>query len=406
MRIVTGARDEQGVALPLALLTLALLVPLMLALASLSVSEPVIAANQLRASQARALADSGLQYALWGLAVPAENGGLASVPPETASPPPFDGRTLVAVGLTGGFTLRVAAHTGGDPQVRTVTAVGWVAGSGEGSARAHRQVIADVVAIPHLGLRAPCALCVRGALALSGNIVVDGTNQDPACGADARHGVVSAGATTVTGPVVLTGGAGGVAQHQPGSALDAVTLSAAALDALRALARRNGTYYGPGFPRGGAVSDGNPSWEGHVVFDAAHRLRDGVVFVDTTDGRPPAPGAGADTLAVARLDAGAVAAADGVFGGWLVVNGALDVTVATRLRGLVYAADTLTVGAAGAASIEGLAVALNVRQPEARLETIAAGGLRVAFDCQAAGGAGVVPHGFALIPGSYREERD
>ena len=406
VRIATDGRNQQGVALPLALLTLALLVPLMLAFASLSVSEPVIAANQLRASQARALADSGLQYALWGLAMPAEQGGLAALPPGATSPPPFDGRTLVAVGLTGGFTLQVAAHAGGDPQVRTVTAIGWVAGSGEGSARAHRQVIADVVAIPHLGLRAPCALCARGALTLAGNLAVDGTNLDPDCGGDTRHGVVSGAATTVTGPVALTGGAGGLAQHQPASTLDAVTLSPAALDALRDLARRNGTYYGPGFPRGGTVSDGSTSWDGHIVFDAAHRLRDGVVFVDTADGRPPEPGAGADTLAAARLDAGAVAAADGVFRGWLVVNGALDVTAATRLQGLVYAADTLTYGTAGAGSIEGLAVALNVRQPEARLETTAAGGLRVAFDCRAAGGAGVVPRGFALIPGSYREERD
>jgi hypothetical protein len=30
----------------------------------------------------------------------------------------------------------------------------------------------------------------------------------------------------------------------------------------------------------------------------------------------------------------------------------------------------------------------------------------VTFDCGAVGAAGLVPHGFALVPGSYREERD
>jgi hypothetical protein len=367
------------------------------------VSEPVIAANQLRASQARALADSGLQYALWGLDTPVERGGVPSPLPASPAPAPFDGRMLVAVGLTGGFTVAIADHASGDPQARTVTAIGWVAASGQGAARAHRQVIADVAAIPHLGRRAPCALCVRGALDLAGNVAVDGTNRDPECGGDGRHGALSRDATTVTGPVALAGGAGGLLQHQPAAALDAVTLSPAALDALRTLARRHGTYYGPGFPRGGSVSDGSVAWDGRVVFDAAHPLRDGIVFVDAVDGRTQAPDA---PLASARLEAGGVAGVDGVFRGWLVVNGALDLAGGARLRGLVYAVDTLTYRGPGPGSLEGLAVALNAREATTRLEASAGGSLRVTFDCGAAGGAGRVPHGFALVPGTYREERD
>jgi hypothetical protein len=391
-------RDERGVALPMALLSLGLLVPLMLALASLSVSEPVIAGNQVRASQGRALADSGLQHALWALTTSAT----ASSLPAAA---PFDGRTLVAVGMTGGFTVQVAAHAGGDPQVRTITAVGWVAGSGAGAARAHRQVVADAVAIPDPARRAPCALCVRGALSLTGNVAVDGTGADPACAA-ARHGAVSAGAATLTGPVALSGGAGGLASHQPASAFDPVTISPAALDALRALAMRGGTYYGPGFPAGGRVSDGRPTWDGRVVFDARHPLRDGVVFIDTTDGRTIEPGGATTSLAAARLEPGATAAPDGVFRGWIVVNGSLEITAPVRLRGLVYALDTLTYRAPGEGRLEGLVVALNARAPESRLEATGGGGLRVAFDCPQAGGAGIVPHGFALVPGTYREERD
>jgi Tfp pilus assembly protein PilX len=73
--MVAMLRDQRGVALPMALLSLGLLLPLMLALASLSTHEPLIAGNLLQASQGRTLADSGLQYALWALSAP---GGLPS----------------------------------------------------------------------------------------------------------------------------------------------------------------------------------------------------------------------------------------------------------------------------------------------------------------------------------------
>ena len=313
--MAAGLLDERGVALPMALMSLALLVPLMLAFASLSVSEPIIAGNLLRASQGRALADSGLQYALWALSRPPGLGGLPSPLPASPAAAPFDGRTLVAVGMTGGFTVQVADHAGGDPAARTITSVGWVAASGVGGARAHRQVVADAVAVPHPGTRAPCALCVRGALSVTGNVAIDGANRDPACGDDAKYGAVTGDATTVTGPAALSGGAGGGAQHQPASAFDTVTLSPAALDALRALAARTGTYYGPGFPNGGTVSDGRATWDGRVVFDAANPLRDGIVFIDTTDGRTLEPGGPTASLAGARLEAGALAPPDGIFRG-------------------------------------------------------------------------------------------
>jgi hypothetical protein len=245
---------------------------------------------------------------------------------------------------------------------------------------------------------------VRGTLRLSGNVAVDGAGGAPACGGDARYGALSGEATSVTGPVMLAGGAGGLAQHQPPAALDALTLSPAVLDTLRVLAMRRGTYYGPGFPRGGPVSDGAATWDGRVVFDGAHPLQDGLVFVDAADGRTPQPGAPLDGLATARLEAGA--APGGTFRGWLVVNGALEIAGGLRLRGLVYAVDALTYRAPGAGSIEGLAVSLNAREPVTRLEALAGGGLSVTLDCEQARGAGAVPRGFTLVPGTYREERD
>jgi len=144
------------------------------------------------------------------------------------------------------------------------------------------------------------------------------------------------------------------------------------------------------------------------VFDASNPVRDGVVFVDTTDGgivgSDPAGGA---TLAAARLEAGAFPARDGVFRGWIVVNGSLEIAAGLHVRGLVYAVDALTYQATGVGRIEGLAISLNVREASAStLEAAGEGGLAVQFDCGHATAAGLVPRGFRPIPGTYREDSD
>jgi hypothetical protein len=393
--------EQRGVALPLALVGLALLAPLMLAFAALCVSEPIIAGNQVRTSQARTLAESGLEYALWALSNPTEPGGLS--PAAAPAPAPFDGRTNVRPGATGGFTVSVASHAGGDPQVRTITAVGRVPGPG---GEAHRRVVADVVRVPPLGARARCALCVRGSLHVAGDVAIDGTNRDPACGGDDKFGTLTGGTTTLGGAATVRGGAGATAPPAPAAELDALTLSPAALDTLRAIALRRGTYYGPGFARGGLVSDGGASWDGRIVFDAAHPLPDGVVFIDTTDGRALEPGTTPGTLATARLDAGATASPDGRFTGWIVVNGSLEIAGGLGIRGLVYAAATLTYRGPGAGTLEGLAIAQGAHPASAHVEPAPGGRLGITFDCGHASGRGLVPRGFVVVPGTYREEHD
>jgi hypothetical protein len=394
--------DEVGIALPMTLMTLALLTSLMLALAALSQTEPVIAANHLRGSHARALAESGVEYALWALA-----SSLPSPLAGASAAAPFDGGTLVPFG-PGGFTIHVANHVDGDPDHRTITAVGWVPTNSPTDVRprARRQVAVDAAAIRRLGRPAPCALCVRGALDIAGNVSIAGRNTDPACGADTKYGTFTRDGTTLTGPVTVSGGAGASAQNQGTSGFEAVTLSPAALDALKTLAWRQGTYYGPGLPRGGIVPDGSATWTGRMVFDGSHPLRDGVVFVDTTDGRNIAGDASdSTTLALARLDTGAAAASDGVFRGWIVVNGSLEITAGLNISGLLYASEALSYRAADPGRIDGLAVSLNLSNTAAaRLETSGAGTLTLTFDCAAADAATIVPHGFTLLPGTYHEE--
>jgi hypothetical protein len=391
----------------MAMMCLALLGSLLLALASLSATEPHIGANHLRTSQARALADSGVEYALWALSNPAHPAGLLLTLPAATAPPPFDGRTFIALGA-GGFTVAVTSDA--DPQRRTIRATGWTPTNSTTDARpkAHRKITVAVAAIPELAARAPCAVCVRGALTLAGNVAVDGANQDPACGGDTKHGTFTMGATTVTAPATITGGAGADAQDQAAADFEPVTLSPAALEALRTLAWHSGTYFGPGYPRGGKVSDGSSTWSGRVVFDAANPVPDGVVFVDTTDGG--AVEAGSDrvaSLATARLERGALAGLDRPFRGWIVVNGSLEITAGLEIRGLVYAVDGVTYQAAEAGRFEGLVISHNVREGSAsRLEATAGGALSVRFDCGHARAADRVPYGFAPIPGTWREESD
>lgn len=394
------ALDETGVALPIALMALALLTSLMLALAALSQTEPQIAANHVRGSQARMLAESGVEYAVWALA-----NVLPSPLPGPSAGAPLDGGTLISLG-PGGFTLQVANHADGDPSRRTITAVGWVPTNSATDPRptARRRVVTDAAAVRRLGLPAPCTLCVQGALDIAGNVSIAAGNTDPACGGDTKYGTFTRDATTVSGPVTVSGGAGGSAQSQPAAALDDVTLSPAALDALKTVAWRNGTYYGPGFPRGGTVRDGSVTWAGRIVFDASNPLRDGVVFVDTTDGRN-LDATGSTTLASARLDAGAVAGGDGVFRGWIVVNGSLEITAGLNLGGLLYVVDNFSYRTAEPGRIDGLAVALNVRNSApARLETSGSGAITLTFDCARADALDIVPRGFVLLPGTYRED--
>jgi hypothetical protein len=400
MRATGPLDDERGVALPMALMTLALLTTLMLALASISGMEPVIAANHLRGSQARALAESGLEYALWALANPTRPGGLPAGPTRA----PFDGRTLIAFGA-GGFTVAVADDAGGDPNRRVVTTVGWVPTDSpiDPRPKAQRRLSTQVATVPPLGARAPCALCARGALDLMGDIAVEARNRDTACGDDLKFATFSRDATILAGPVARTGGAGPGVENRAPADFDPIALSPAGLEALKTLAWRTGTYYGPGFPRGGTIPDGSPTWSARLVFDAANPLPDGIVFVDTADARD-LDTAGAVTPAIARIEPGAVEARGGVFRGWLVVNGTLEIAGSLHAQGLVYTVDGLSYRAAGASRIDGLVVALNTRSTGPIRLDATAGSLAITFDCPLASGAALIPPGYHPIPGTYRED--
>ena len=125
--------DERGIAFPMAMIVLTVLMALMAAFAFLATSEPQIAANHMASVQARSLAESGLERALWALtqgeASPAPAGTLVNSGPPNytiAIVSPYDGSTFVSMSSAGGFKVTVSELTPPVINQKVVTAVGFV----------------------------------------------------------------------------------------------------------------------------------------------------------------------------------------------------------------------------------------------------------------------------------------
>ena len=407
--------NERGVALPTAMFTLVLLTTLMLAFGVLSQTEPVIASNQLRVSQARALAESGFEYAVWALSNSTDPAGLASPLASSPAPAPFDGVAFTTVGGTGGFTVTVT--NGPDVDSRTVTAVGWTPTNDvtNTQTKAHRKIAANVVVIPNLGIKAPCALCVKGALNITGNTAINGSNTDPACGGNNKYGTFTKDLTTNGGSASISGGVDpdtgaprSSAQNQPGDSFNSITFTNTTLDALKALARKNGTYFGPGFS-GATNSNGEAvpgTYTGSLSFNSSNRVKNGVVFIDTTDGVNLDP-SGSNTSTMSALDIHGNPFVSDTFQGYLIVNGSLSISGNMQINGLVYALNDFVYNATGDGAINGLVVSQNIRDVSATsIDTSTTGNSRITFNCQYSSSSNFLNHGFNLVSGTYRELSD
>ena len=382
--------DEQGAALPLAIVTLVLLSSLILGLSVMSATEPVIAANQLRTAQARAVAEAGIERALWALANPEAPDGLPD-PFPAAAPPPYDASRLIlmtpAGAPLGGFRLSVVG--GASPNERDVVSVGWAPTDDPGDTRpkAHQRIIATLWRVPAPAETAPCALCVRGDLEVTEEAAVD-ARADARCGP--KRGAWSSGEVKVASTAKIWGAdgndtaneTGDYAQAQPADEALAWIFTEADLLAIKRLARARGSYF-----------------RGSVVFSPSSPAPEGLVFVDTLSGAPI-------TLATPLTDLARVEIRGGAFRGWIVVAGSLEVSGDARVRGLAYAQDGFAYRGSAPGGIEGQVVTAGVRGGSASLSR-AGDGPALGFDCSAAAtGDGTVPRGWMLKAGSYRELSD
>ena len=422
--------NERGVALPMALMTLVLLTTLMLAFSAMSQTEPVIAGNQLRVSQARALAESGMEHAIWALSagnvLPGEavpNGALASPLPSSPAPAPFDLGVFTSIGMTGGYRVQVTATNPADPLDlrRDILSIGWTPTDAVTDVRtkAHRRISARAHALPDLALRAPCALCVRGDLDVKGNSLVD-ARTDGDCGGPQKYGAYTSGSLAQQGSSSIKGQAGtnpngnvpdvDYSAGEPESGFNGFAFNDENLDTLKALAKKNGTYFGPGFS-GTTDSTGTAqtgTWSGSVTFNSSNKVKNGIVFIDTVSGQNITPSTLESQFASVGIHGNPFVSTD--FAGMLVVNGRLSISGNMKIGGLVYVLDDLTYNGTGTGEIAGLVISQNVRNSTATsisdTDSTTGGNSRIKLNCANARGAGQAPRTFALVPGTYRELPD
>ena len=381
MRRLRPRFAERGVALPMALIAMLLLAALMLAFLSLSASEPLIAANHLGKAQARALADGGVERSIWALSNPTNSAGLTDPLPSTL-PSPFNGSTLVSLGV-GGYTVSVG--NGSTSTERTATSTGWV--PNDTSPRAKHVIAATLTKLRNLDL--PCALCVKGSLGAAGSATVDARPASACQGLIPKVGTYTTGATTGfgQGPRHVYGADGNntpdqstdYTQSADPASFDAFTLTNDELNTLKALAKANNAYY-----------------QGTVSFSSSNPLPNGVVFVDTTTGNNITPATPTSEYADVRI----VSTTGMDASGWLIVNGGLTIDGNVTYRGLVYVQDDLSYRGTGSGGIYGAVVALGV----ADVTSDTTGNSQVTYDCDyVKNGNNTVPSSWFVKPGSWRE---
>jgi hypothetical protein len=396
-------RGQRGVALPMALLTMLILSALIIAFSMMAASEPVLANNQLQVAQARAVAESGVQRAIWALNNPANAAGIPD--PLVTAVAPYDGSVAIPVSINGVqigvFTILVTP--GAATYERNIIATGWTptnTGSGP-KVKQKIQVTVFKIGLPDL----PSALTVRGDIDAGGHSLIDArTDTDLACGG-AKTGTTSKGATTVSGSAAIYGAGDNVSyvnndasqadasRNVPDANFNAFTYSSTELDALKALAKANGTYY-----TGTQVTS--------LSFNAGNKMKNGIVYVDTMSGQNIDPnGTGTAGFAHVDVDGGAPLDASGSFSGMLIVAGSLSIHGTFQMHGVVYVLNDLTYMGTGAGQINGAVMTQNVRDTSATsIDADTGGNSTIIWNCHDVRTAGgLLPPTFIIEKGSYKE---
>ena len=349
--------DERGVALPLAMIMLVTLTALMVAFTVLANTEPTIANNHQRAAQARSLADSGVQRAMWALSNPTHGNGIGTMTSGTTASAPYDGSSLITLGTLGGFTVQVTYDPANLSTERTVTAVGWIPSIDGNHTNPHRkiQVILQMGIVRPLD--PPCAICVAGDSQVGGNARVDARSDGCGGANPPATAIRSTGTTSIAGSGDVYGYGNSTknetSDYQNGADSTTFKYTAAELAQFKLVAQANGTYYQ------GAVSSIPAS---------------GVVYIDTTTG--------ADyTTSTTDAQAGSLSlASNGTFNGVIIVAGSINIAGTRTFNGLVYALNDITV--TGNTTFNGALVSENRKDTSStNIDSAATGSVVVNYNC-------------------------
>jgi hypothetical protein len=396
-RLMTLMRCQRGVALPMALICLLILSALIVAFSMMAASEPVLANNQLQVAQARAVAESGVERAIWALNNPANL--LNGIPnPLVTAAPPYNGTIAIPVLINGTQVgvFTVAVTNGTNSYERNIVATGWTP-TNIGPGPKVKQKI-QVTVYQTRFLDPPSALTVRGEIGVGGNALID-SRSDTSCGNKA--GTFSKGVTSVGGSADIYGADGNNVHNQDGSDMiqyvpDATfnqyTYSNDELNALKTLARKNGTYY-----------------QGTVAFNSSNRMPNGIIYVDTVSGNNiDANGANTtSTSDFASVDIDGNAPLDGsnILSGMLIVAGSLTIHGNFKMNGMVYVMNDFTYLGTGNGQIVGAVMSQNIRDTSATsIDTDTSGNSTIIWNCgYAKTGGGQLPQTFTIEPGTYKE---
>jgi hypothetical protein len=241
---------------------------------------------------------------------------------------------------------------------------------------------------------------------MEGHVDVD-SRSDLSCGA--KEGTWSTGATSLGGSANVYGadgnntpnqsigpGATDVKQFVSDSMVTPFILKSGDLDSLKAIAKASGTYFS------------GPAVQG-LTFGSGNQMPNGVIYVDTVSGQNiDANGpntTSASDFASVTVQNSAAADPSGTFSGMIVVAGSLNVTGTARVRGIVYAATSLTYSAPGNSQIDGAVISRNIRDTSTTTIYPSGGGTAaINFNCgYVANPGGQMPQTFTIQPGSYRE---
>lgn len=393
-------RSQEGVALPMALMTMLILSALIVAFSMMAASEPMLANNQLQVAQARAIAESGVEQAIWALNNPTNPNGIANLVAPFAAP--FDGSVATPIMINGS---QVGVHTvsmtdGPSASERNVVATGWTPTNVGAGPKVKQKIQVTVFKVkPFSDL--PAALTVRGELSAGGHALID-SRPDTTCGNKA--GTASKGVTNTGGSAKVYGADGDnsannssdVVQSVPDASFNNWTYTNKDLDALKAFAKGNGTYYS-----GAQVHS--------LSFNSSNRMPNGIIYVDTESGQnidKNGPNT-TPTADLASLDIHGNAPADvsGIFSGVLIVAGTLSISGNFQMHGLVYVLNDFIYQGTGTGQIVGAVVSQNVRDVSATtIDTDTGGNSTIIWNCNyVKTGGGQLPQTFTIENGTYKE---
>ena len=384
-------RNERGMALPMTMIVLTLITTLALAFLVLGASEPVIANNHMASAQARAMAESGIERALWALSMgtnsPGTTGAVADPLPDPMIDP-YNG-AYVSMGGNGGFSVTIA--NGATATERVITAVGYVPNN------------VNPVAIKKITLTAtrmkwldpPCAICAGGEAppTATTNIQIGGSasvRASTASGARYCAGVMPTSATMSQGSINtngnpdLTAPPGGVARltNQPTSNFSSFQFTDYDMATLKAMAKAKGTYL-----------------QGSQTFTSPPP--NGIVFIDTPSGNTFDANSPSGDLVNVDVHGNWSQS----WSGWLIVAGSVQLSGNITMRGLIYAQNDVTLNGSGNGGFTGAIISTNRKDTTSTsIDSEDIGNAPITYDCPSVrDGGGTISQNWYTKPGTFRE---